>query len=206
MNVTVPAINVAGILADVEDAKGQTETYLFHVEINGQAKEKSVDLTRGKPQAVGRTGANAIVLDDASVSKTHASFVIGADGSLSVADTGSTNGTFINGERIAYGKAVRLAEGDTVRFGSVDVTFEKQPRFEPAQPETDVDAGEAVTIGGFEFRSRPTPEEEQAEASADTPSTPAKSEPIPDETLKMDDDRTLKMPANADEDQPGEKK
>ena len=34
-----------------------------------------------------------------------------------VADTGSTNGTFVNNKRIAYGKAYQLTDSDNVPFG-----------------------------------------------------------------------------------------
>ena len=41
-----------------------------------------------------------------------------------VADTGSTNGTFISGKRIAYGKAFPVADGDKVKFGTVEVSID----------------------------------------------------------------------------------
>ena len=43
-----------------------------------------------------------------------------------VADTGSTNGTFINGERIAYGKAFVVKDGDKLKFGTVEVRLNSQ--------------------------------------------------------------------------------
>jgi pSer/pThr/pTyr-binding forkhead associated (FHA) protein len=46
-------------------------------------------------------------------------------GTLLVADTGSTNGTHINGQRIAYGEAHPINEGDLVSFGDVEVRFRK---------------------------------------------------------------------------------
>ena len=53
-------------------------------------------------------------LVDLDVSTRHAEFRQ-ADGAWSVADLGSTNGTFVNGERIAGER--RLGEGDVVSFG-----------------------------------------------------------------------------------------
>ena len=41
-----------------------------------------------------------------------------------VADTGSTNGTFINGQRIAYGKAFAVKNDDKLKFGTVEVSVE----------------------------------------------------------------------------------
>jgi len=85
----------------------------------------------------------------------HASISVDVEGRLSVADTGSTNGTFINGERIAYGKAVPFSESDTVGFGSVEVQFTLILP-EPVEEITDAESPEdgSVQIGGFEFRSR----------------------------------------------------
>jgi len=47
------------------------------------------------------------------------------EGTLLVADTGSTNGTHINGVRIPYGEARSIADGDVVAFGEVEVRFRK---------------------------------------------------------------------------------
>ena len=50
-----------------------------------------------------------------------------------MSDTGSTNGTFLNEERIAYGKAIPVNPGDKVKFGTIDVEFsriEKETDFE----------------------------------------------------------------------------
>jgi pSer/pThr/pTyr-binding forkhead associated (FHA) protein len=43
-----------------------------------------------------------------------------------VADTGSTNGTHINGVRIPYGEARPIKEGDVVAFGDVEVRLRKK--------------------------------------------------------------------------------
>lgn len=215
MNVTVPAVNVADALAHV-DAQAAGDTYIFRYEISGQKKEKRLEFARGESLSVGRIGANALILDDNSVSKTHAALAVSDDGSLSVADTGSTNGTFINGERIAYGKAVRLAEGDRVNFGTVEVTFEHVPRpvvIEEEMP-ADEEVEETVSIDGFEFKRRvspePPPDDEGDETAAavavpetlattpeasdtspaiampDTPVHSSRDVQIPEETLKLE--------------------
>ncbi len=43
---------------------------------------------------------------------------------LMVADTGSTNGTFVSGQRIPYGKAVLINSGEKLMFGTVEVVIE----------------------------------------------------------------------------------
>jgi FHA domain len=79
----------------------------------------------GRRMAVGRGTDNDLYLNDRSVSKIHASLVMNREGTLLVADTGSTNGTFINGRRIAYGEARQIEEGDVVGFGDIEVRFRK---------------------------------------------------------------------------------
>ncbi len=130
-NVTVPDINVSQAISSTPNLgplPSSDAAYFARFEIHSNRKEIRLDFPVGQQRRVGRTSANDLILDDASVSKIHASLVADKNGSLSVADTGSTNGTFINDQRIAYGKAIRLADGDKVRFGMIEITFEHIPR------------------------------------------------------------------------------
>lgn len=79
----------------------------------------------GRRMNVGRVADNDLLLNHGSVSKVHAALVMNRDGTLLVADTGSTNGTYINGRRIAYGESRQLESGDVVGFGDVEVRFKK---------------------------------------------------------------------------------
>src|SRR5262247_3871837 len=79
----------------------------------------------GKRLNVGRASDNELTLNDGSVSKIHAALLMTAEGTLLVADTGSTNGTYINGRRISYGESRQLEEGDVVGFGDVEVRLRK---------------------------------------------------------------------------------
>jgi hypothetical protein len=79
----------------------------------------------GRRVNVGRATDNDLHLNHVSVSKIHASLRMDHLGTLLVADTGSTNGTHINGQRIAYGEAHSINEGDLVSFGDVEVRFRK---------------------------------------------------------------------------------
>lgn len=71
------------------------------------------------PVSVGRTQGNGLVLADPSVSATHARFQLIA-GVLTVIDLGSTNGTFVNGEKLPPHAARSLQIGDRVRFGRLE--------------------------------------------------------------------------------------
>jgi FHA domain len=79
----------------------------------------------GKRLNVGRASDNELTLNDASVSKIHAALLMSSEGTLLVADTGSTNGTYINGRRIAYGESRLIEDGDVVGFGDVEVRLRK---------------------------------------------------------------------------------
>jgi hypothetical protein len=79
----------------------------------------------GRRLSVGRASDSELSLSDSSVSKVHAALVMNQEGTLLVADTGSTNGTYINGRRIAYGEARQINEGDVVGFGDIEVRFRK---------------------------------------------------------------------------------
>lgn len=79
----------------------------------------------GKRLSVGRGKDNELMIQDGSVSKIHAALMMNREGTLLVADTGSTNGTFINGRRIAYGEARQIEDGDVVGFGDVEVRLSK---------------------------------------------------------------------------------
>jgi hypothetical protein len=79
----------------------------------------------GRRFNVGRGTDNDLYLNHTSVSKVHAALKMDNLGTLLVADTGSTNGTHINGVRIPYGEARPIADGDVVAFGEVEVRFRK---------------------------------------------------------------------------------
>ncbi len=69
---------------------------------------------------LGRSPSSDIVLPDVSVSKNHARISQDGEG-WSLADLGSTNGTWVNGERV---REARLAKGDLVRFGIFTLEFD----------------------------------------------------------------------------------
>jgi hypothetical protein len=79
----------------------------------------------GRRLNVGRASDNELTLNDASVSKIHAALLMTGEGTLLVADTGSTNGTFINGRRITYGESRAIEDGDVIGFGDVEVRLRK---------------------------------------------------------------------------------
>jgi predicted component of type VI protein secretion system len=63
---------------------------------------------------IGRSAYCSIVISDPSVSREHAALRMSGEGLL-VADLGSRNGTFVNGERV--GDSRKLGPGDTIVLG-----------------------------------------------------------------------------------------
>jgi pSer/pThr/pTyr-binding forkhead associated (FHA) protein len=160
LNVTVPDIKAAGLIPDAA-APAQAEiladeTYEALFSTSAGPKRTKLLFTGNRRLSVGRTGTNDLVINDQSVSQLHASLFLNPESGLMVADTGSTNGTFVNGERISYGKAYAVADGAIARFGTVDVVFDHIEK--PAVTVEDEGAGEGVeptiAIGEFEFRRK----------------------------------------------------
>jgi hypothetical protein len=91
----------------------------------GSKEKELVFVAGGRRMNVGRGTDNDLHLNHASVSKVHAALKMDIQHNLLVADTGSTNGTHINGVRIPYGEARPIQEGDVVSFGDVEVRLRR---------------------------------------------------------------------------------
>ncbi len=133
INVTVPNMNVADFISEnkitvnLEEpvVKVAEDIIIARFSANNKAHENELNFTQKKRISIGRSKENALAINDQSVSKLHAALVLGDEKQLMVADTGSTNGTFINGKRIAYGKAVAFDDDAKLKFGTVEVSFER---------------------------------------------------------------------------------
>jgi pSer/pThr/pTyr-binding forkhead associated (FHA) protein len=80
--------------------------------------EKTFRILPGNVRTIGRaTGADFIV-DAALVSRVHCRVTALAGGELEIQDLESTNGTYVNGERI---ETARLAPGDRLQVGRVEL-------------------------------------------------------------------------------------
>ena len=79
----------------------------------------------GQMMKVGRRSDNDLALNNPTVSRQHA-YLSGRPGSLMVYDDASTQGTFINGERIEAKKWLEVPLGAELRFGTEPVSFEAE--------------------------------------------------------------------------------
>ncbi|MEU1304045.1 FtsK/SpoIIIE domain-containing protein [Streptomyces shenzhenensis] len=75
-----------------------------------------VHLLHGGRITVGRSADADVPLDDPDVSRLHCAVTVAADGHVSVADLGSTNGTALDGARVAD-RPVRFTPGALLRIG-----------------------------------------------------------------------------------------
>lgn len=130
INVTVPQMNVQNLIPKEEvKVEEDGETYIAEFTIGEKRKVFELKFNENKKRmGVGRTKENDLVIEDESVSKVHAALVLNPEKMLLVADTGSTNGTFINGQRIAYGRAFPIGENDKLKFGTVEVFLRRVPK------------------------------------------------------------------------------
>lgn len=72
--------------------------------------------------SIGRIDGNHIVMPDFAVSERHAVIQV-KQGVYELKDVGSTNGTSVNGTKIAAEQSVVLKDGDVVSLGRYDFTF-----------------------------------------------------------------------------------
>ena len=114
----------------------------------------------------GRRADNTVVLSgDPYVSGSHAQ-VAATEGGFILTDTGSTNGTLLNGERLAVNAPVRLTPGDVVLIGGTALRFE-QPGVggedKDAEP-TPAEDGDPSLLGKGGEKAEDTKSTEAAEA------------------------------------------
>lgn len=86
--------------------------------INGPLADQVAPLD--KPVvSIGSVQGNDIVINDPSVSRKHIG-IRRVEGGYEVADFGSTNGVFVNGERCPK---KQLSIGDVIRVGNIEMVF-----------------------------------------------------------------------------------
>jgi hypothetical protein len=114
------------------------------VVVGGPVAGRRIDLTG--PVTIGRREGE-VVLDDPEISRRHLTIAPGPHAEVVITDLGSTNGTFVNGARIA-GPTV-LRPGDELRLGDSICRLETPqvaPAPQPVAPQVPA-AAAAVPVG-----------------------------------------------------------
>jgi len=77
----------------------------------------SFRLLPGETRTIGRATGAQFVVDAPLVSRVHCRLTLSPEGTLTVEDLGSTNGTYLNDRRVEH--LTTLAPSDTLRVGRV---------------------------------------------------------------------------------------
>jgi hypothetical protein len=93
---------------------------------------------------IGREEERDVVIDNPSVSRTHAEIRLSEDGTWILEDLGSSNGTFLHGDRIDGPRPLKL--GDEIGFGKFSLIFGKAVGERTEETPTKA----APTMGGAE--------------------------------------------------------
>jgi hypothetical protein len=120
---------------------------------------------------LGRDLANEIPISDPEVSRRHARFMMQGE-NIMVEDLGSTNGTFLNGQRISSPQQLRA--GDVITLGEDIVLAFEQVGFDP-------DATVVKSQADLTARAvpQPTPPAPSYQQPAPTPQPTPKPAPMP---------------------------
>lgn len=92
-------------------------------------------LLPGHMRTIGRSAGATFVVDVPLISRVHCRLTVADDGMVEVADLDSTNGTWIDGEKIT---TATLAEGQVLRVGRVEFMLERD---EPPAEDGDATSG-----------------------------------------------------------------
>src|SRR5690348_17349293 len=100
----------------LEEAKSSAPVLVV---ISGKPLGKSFFLTK-ESMVLGRDLSADISIGETSISRRHTEFTLTANG-ISVKDLGSTNGTFVNDQKVTETKAIN--DGDLIRCGNTILKF-----------------------------------------------------------------------------------
>jgi len=109
---------------DMYDASTVAPPILEVSHVDGSSRQfalSSPTVTIGRSS---RTGNDLVLEKDGMVSKRHAQITLGADG-FAITDMNSTNGVWVNGERI---ESRMLRDGDLIKLGATELVFRESAR------------------------------------------------------------------------------
>ena len=118
---------------------------------------------------IGRGDHNTLIIRDKVVSQTHCEILVFGP-EVIVRDLGSSNGTFVNGERL-HNEQRPLLAGQIVKFGSVTA------RLELEEPTPDMTTDETAIFSYAQYRREQLEQPKTPNAAMTLPSAP-ESTPI----------------------------
>src|SRR4051794_21318400 len=135
---------------------------------SGADNGKRVQVQGGR-FTVGREGAVNLVVRDPKVSRNHAYFQDLGNGSIALYDMGSSNGTFVNGQRITQ-QGVTLSGNEQIQFGDTVIQASSNGAATAAVP-----AGVAAPAApvGAPYNAPTAPQPPVHQPAAPSPVTPS---------------------------------
>ena len=106
--------------------------YYRLVRINAAQGQDAQSWNLELPATLGRSSEATVYIDDDSISRSHCQLLLGPDEGLLVRDHGSTNGTYINGERVRQMHSV--VPGDLLQLGAVTLRVDYASDTDPGNP------------------------------------------------------------------------
>ena len=94
---------------------GSASTYM--IVVSGSVPGTMIPLSE-RGTTLGRSGECDFQIDDITVSRRHGRVTLGPEGIVQITDLGSSNGTIVNGEKIAPQRPLALENGDRVQLGA----------------------------------------------------------------------------------------
>ena len=113
-----------GTSLDSAIGPAKSRTLNVTLSIKGRARNlRARVVSDAEPTGIGRNSANALIIDDSTVSNFHAALALSADGNLVLADRASSNGTYVNGVGLETGGRCVVRDGDRLKFGDVEANL-----------------------------------------------------------------------------------
>ncbi len=104
-------------LSDLVSTETESQQNPYLIVLSGKAVGKMFKVSPGE-MLIGRAASCDIPLDDDGVSRKHARLLCKPNGSVLLLDLGSTNGTWVEGQRIDLKE---LCDGDRLQIGSTTI-------------------------------------------------------------------------------------
>jgi len=96
--------------------------WILQSAVDGDGDSWTFRISPGATKTIGRAARADFVVESALVSRLHCRLTA-SDSVIDVVDLDSTNGTYINDERVRNGT---LANGDRLKIGRVEMTLGRQ--------------------------------------------------------------------------------
>lgn len=140
---------------------------------SGITDQKEYELEEGKTYFIGRSRHADIVVKDQQASRRHCALEATPDGAWTVADQGSSNGTYVNRQRTS---TRTLQNGDSIRVGKTHFEVHLQEAAAEPAPESEAEEPDEDTLlVGVDGDMRPRG---AAQAPPAEENKPAPAEPV----------------------------